>query len=284
MGSLRRIVREKGHSSSNNVGKKINELKLQEEDTLDEFITKFEDLVNQLKKCGAVIPERNLVTKLMLALPPSFDVIVTLIENMPIEELTIENIKVKLRHEMEKRKGKAERDCVNTNEEEKPTTFLSRNMGTCYSCGRRGHIARNCRSRVFQNYRNPTGNSNPPARRRGTYQWNRGFRGRGRGYRRPTTNSYNQQGRSSQDNNNDHGQGNYVENYDKRVCFMHKVRTDYNKIEEIEKLKFYIDSGCTDHLVNNNKVFSEIIMLKEPIKIKIAKSNEHLEAVAVGNI
>lgn len=135
---LKELYEKKGIQAQVMLERKLMNLKLQEEDRLDEFIVKFEDLVNQLKKCGAEIPERNLVTKLLLALPSSFDVIVTLIENMPIEELTVENIKVKLRHEMEKRKGKVECDGVNNSEEEKPTIFFSKNLGTCFGCGRRG--------------------------------------------------------------------------------------------------------------------------------------------------
>lgn len=33
---------------------------------------------------------------------------------------------------------------------------------TCYSCGRRGHIARNCRSANYQNFQRPRWNSNRP--------------------------------------------------------------------------------------------------------------------------
>lgn len=50
------------------------------------------------------------------------------------------------------------------------------------------------------------------------------------------------------------------------------------------ELKFYIDSGCTDHLVNNKNFFTNLVMLKDPIKIKIAKQGDFMRAIGVGNI
>lgn len=51
-----------------------------------------------------------------------------------------------------------------------------------------------------------------------------------------------------------------------------------------EILKLYIDSGCTDHMVNQKEIFSSLLILKNPIHIAVAKNNDFLLAIGVGNI
>lgn len=54
--------------------------------------------------------------------------------------------------------------------------------------------------------------------------------------------------------------------------------------ERESTLTFCVDSGCTDHLVNNKNYFDNLLMLKKPIKIAVAKNGNYMEAVGVGNI
>lgn len=54
--------------------------------------------------------------------------------------------------------------------------------------------------------------------------------------------------------------------------------------ERESTLTFCVDSDCTDHLVNNKNYFDNLLMLKEPIKIAVAKNGNYMEAVGVGNI
>ncbi|KRT78250.1 hypothetical protein AMK59_6683 [Oryctes borbonicus] len=81
--------------------------------------------------------------------------------------------------------------------------------------------------------------------------------------------------------------GNYVKNEssgqdEEGICFM----TNSKDIEhrDSNKLVFCIDSGCTDHLVNDKSFFSDFLVLKHPIKIAVAKNNNFMEAIGVGNI
>lgn len=39
--------------------------------------------------------------------------------------------------------------------------------------------------------------------------------------------------------------------------------------EEIQ-INWLLDSGCTDHVINNDEYFSDCIILKQPINVKIA--------------
>ncbi|CAF4889481.1 unnamed protein product [Pieris macdunnoughi] len=43
-------------------------------------------------------------------------------------------------------------------------------------------------------------------------------------------------------------------------------------------------NGCTDHMVNYIKYFIEFMYLKNPINIALAKNNNYMKAIGVGNI
>lgn len=92
-------------------------------------------------------------------------------------------------------------------------------------------------------------------------------------------------------NNNSSNENVCRENIDRNICFMSErnvqteVQTKYNyKQTGVNDLTFYIDSGCTDHMVNKEEYFSNLCMLENPIKVAIAKDSSFLLAVGVGNI
>lgn len=71
--------------------------------------------------------------------------------------------------------------------------------------------------------------------------------------------------------------------HDKSVCFVGYRSENFNVVNS-DDIKFFMDSRCTDHLVNKKKYFFDLIMLKEPIKISITKNKDYLLAIGVGNI
>jgi len=44
--------------------------------------------------------------------------------------------------------------------------------------------------------------------------------------------------------------------------------TETNRNEE-GTLKWILDSGCSDHIVNSDKYFTDFVTLKDPVKIKV---------------
>ncbi|KAK9709784.1 hypothetical protein QE152_g26402 [Popillia japonica] len=53
---------------------------------------------------------------------------------------------------------------------------------------------------------------------------------------------------------------------------------------EERNISWFLDSGATEHMVNNKYLFTALKNLKEPIKIAVAKQGQMLEAHSVGNI
>ncbi|XP_056647144.1 uncharacterized protein LOC130451850 [Diorhabda sublineata] len=117
--------------------KKLLSLKLEEGDSLEKFIMEFEETLRHLKATGVKTDEQDIVCNLLMALPKSYETVVTIIENMPKELLTYKNVKKKLLAEYEKRKIARNYDVSSP-----AAAFLSDRV--CYGCGKRGHIRSEC--------------------------------------------------------------------------------------------------------------------------------------------
>lgn len=72
---------------------------------------------------------------------------------------------------------------------------------------------------------------------------------------------------------------NFEEDDDEHVCFMVN-----NKNIENYVINFILDSGSSDHLVNDRTILHNVTVLKNPIRINVAKDNEMLIANEVGEV
>lgn len=279
--------------------KKLLSMKLKEGEQLEKFIMEFEEVLRQLKAAGTKMEDQDIICNLLLSLPKSYETIVTVIENMSPDTLKYEDVKKKLFAEMEKRninKGSVEHY--------KGTAFMSEKV--CYKCGKPGHFKRDCRYEYKNNFNQvqrkmnarPTTDS-PGSSGREFYREKNKRRGNGsqRGNHNQGRsnyiqnedntqrgrNLYHNQVRSNYVQNSDSAQGNVEsDDYLDNVCFMGEVNGQ--GINRQNNVCFFIDSGCTDHMVNDRSCFSDLVMLDCPIKIAVAKNDNYLLAEGVGNI
>jgi hypothetical protein len=72
---------------------KFEEIKMQEEETFEEFYTKISDLRNSMVSLGKQIPDVKLIRKILRSLPEHFSIKVTTIEeSKDLEEMKIEEL------------------------------------------------------------------------------------------------------------------------------------------------------------------------------------------------
>ena len=64
----------------------------------------------------------------------------------------------------------------------------------------------------------------------------------------------------------------------KDVCFMGKAHP------QKERMRWFVDSGATDHLVRDKELFSELQRLEKPIEIAVAKDGETIQAEHAGMV
>ena len=82
-----------------------------------------------------------------------------------------------------------------------------------------------------------------------------GYRQRGRGTR------------GSDDNDEGHQSAENKEAFSTSVA-IRSANTEYGNLNE-NKIKLILDSGCTNYVINNENYFIDVIMLKEPINVKV---------------
>lgn len=68
---------------------------------------------------------------------------------------------------------------------------------------------------------------------------------------------------------------------DKRAYAM---MTKPKEVERNKRVRLVVDSGASDHMVNNEKLLEDIKELEQPLTISIAKAGENLRATKVGKL
>lgn len=202
-----------------------------------EFFQTFEKQINDLKGAGEKVTDEDKLNYLLLALPSKFENIVNIVDALPKESQTVEYVKSKLLLEYKKK----ETENVECSEQ----TFASTSSfkQTCYECNREGHFKRDC----------PKLKNSQRGQYRGRFHRGgrgyRSYRGRNyRGYRGLRGNNY----------NNDPTAGN------SSVGFNVEVLT-----AEANTVNWLLDSGCSDHIVNDDRYFCEYKKLDNPVNIRV---------------
>lgn len=128
-------------------------------ESLSSHFLRFESLVRELKSTGANMEETDIVCHLLLTMPSEYDVVVTALETLNMESLTLRFVKNRLLDEECKRKGSGK---STKNDMPHSTAFTSsanndRKINTkdtgnkprfkyrCYNCGAYGHRRSDCR-------------------------------------------------------------------------------------------------------------------------------------------
>lgn len=281
--ALKTMYEKKGMPGQLFLRKKLLSMKLGEDDDLNEFISNFDEVLRQLKAAGSPMTDQDAACNLLLCLPKSYDTLVSIIENNKPEDITLSFVKAKLRAEVEKRSGEQGSRAQMKNKDS--TVFQSLGEG-CWQCGLKGHLKRNCRSGGNQNHGSERGSSIHRGFNRG--RW---VRGKSQAFTSRGSNYFRRRGHASQSNQRQESypaslEGNDSKEYEGGVSFMANLNQSRSNVSDkcTGMLKCFVDSGCTDHLVNDKCFFSNYIELKEPISIAVAKNHSFIKAIGVGNI
>lgn len=260
------------------VRNKLEKLKLKDFDDTTTFFSEFEKLTNELKSAGATVCEKEKLSYMIKMLPSSLSYVGDLVDVLKKSDQTVEYIKSKIK--MLEVKEKEESTKTNTSvfkTERKPNQ-------TCFKCGKYGHYKAQCMST-----RPNGGNSWQPRgnlqQRGGVRQSNWQYRGsyhsrgsynsgRGRGWQHTSGNIRNNE--FNEDSNMNLSSFSTEVEVNPDLCQVN-VKNCFGNVE------WLLDSGCSDHIVNNDEYFYECTTLKTPVSVKIA-DGRMLKATKIGNI
>lgn len=209
-------------------------MKFNDNGSLEKHFLEFDKNIRELKNCGANLEEADIICHLLLTLPKSFDVIVTALDTMADDKMTLNFIKGKLLDHQLKRKAPEKTEKAVT------TAFTghAKNKIKCYACGKLGHKIINCRAYL-----------NKKPEQAGDQKGNR---------------VYDKNANLSVEEN--------------AVAFM------TGDCSQRSSVNWFLDSGATDHMVNDIRLFRNLKKNQKPIKIAVAKQGETLEAECIGDI
>lgn len=125
-------------------------IKLTDSENMASHIAKFSDLIQKLSEIEFTLADECLCILLLSSLPESFDNFVVAIESRDSLP-TLATLKIKLLKESESRNMDREHSGSQkmfSSRGEKSTVSQNKNLKqrVCWSCGRQGHIAANCKS------------------------------------------------------------------------------------------------------------------------------------------
>ena len=265
------------------VRNKLERLKLKDFTEISEFFSEFEKLTIELKNAGATVNESEKLNYLLRTLPSSLSYIGDLVDVLPEQERTVDYVinKIKLYEEREKDENQnSKMKSGNSN------VFRSevKKDRTCFKCGKPGHYQYDCTSQSNggNSWRGSRGGRQQQARGGVSYQpqqrdsgsYSRGssaYRGRGAGHR----------GRGGQQRQDRQIIGQNA------MTFLSETEGTVNYSSEVNncenELEWVLDSGCSDHIINNDKYFVKLSKLENPINVKVGDGRT-LKATKVGDI
>lgn len=148
-------------SNKVNLLKKICNLKLQDNQSMEKHINDLENLTEQLSALGESIAENLLIAFLLSSLPESYNTLITALETRPEQDLTLSLVKNKLIEEFQRRGNFNEGKSIENLEKAMKTTKVgmhsenTKDRNSCFFCKKPGHLKQECRKYLKWKEKNP---------------------------------------------------------------------------------------------------------------------------------
>ena len=264
-----------GISSQLGLRKSLLTMRYIPSESMASHFLKFDRLVRELKSTGAKLEEPDIVCHLLLTMPEEYYMVVTALETMSSEQLTLSFVKTRLLDEEAKRSGGS----VSASGGSSSAVF-SATSNKCY--GKRYtnrnqdgnfHENRNANSNRKTNSKGKHAESGTQHTRFDYKCHHCGKRGHKRSECRKLKyeNKNMESANAALDNNCDSNEKNFM-------FLANGSESDSSDVS------WCLDSGSTEHLSTKETKLTNVRKLMTPIKIRVAKSGQVLTADEIGDL
>lgn len=145
------VYEQTSETSIHIVQQRFFQYKYEEGTEMSTFLSKIEELKNQLKQMGENVSEKFVITKVLMSLPVSYKHFVSAWESAPDNKQTYDNLVSRLLIEEERLK---DREDVPQPSAAFVAKKVEKKNVKCYKCGKLGHFQSECMSRRNNNSSN----------------------------------------------------------------------------------------------------------------------------------
>lgn len=258
---------------------------------INEHFVEFDKLVRELKLAGGNLADIDIVVNLLLTLPKNYDALIISLEGMDEKKLTLDYVKSRLLDEFAKRNGGS----THSKSDSGSAMHVKNPDIVCFSCGEKGHIKSRCKNKKgkkknfqknFQTKKNSNANcASKESEKESTLCAIRDTEPcvaytssnvNGNGGINSINGSSNETSNDKCSNNNNNDRNSNVNRTQ-----AHALKS--SKADDVKKVTFVLDSGATDHMVNN-KIYLDHWKRIQQINISVAKKNQKISANEQGCI
>lgn len=261
------------------IEKKLLSFKYKGDVPLASHIATFDNMVIDFESAGEKMNEMNQIARLLLTLPSTYDPVVTAIQTISDDTLTLQFVKhrlldyeIKLRSEDTDTSAK-----VLTVQVHEQSKFKH---GGQKKKGKFNKFKASGGNNKYQPYNNQKGFKNSKNNKSTITKCD--FCGRNNHEKK---NCFFYKRHNQNTNEDEKAAHTAIHDNDQSIAFMCLTdASNMNKQDNQNQIEFWLDSGSTDHLVNSLKCFTSIEDLEVPSKITIAKRGEYITATKRGNM
>lgn len=240
--SLRKTFVRASVASEIGIRKQMLMMKCSENESLQQYFLRFDKCLRELKACGGESNDRMSVVSLMITLPAKYDMVITALETMDPEQLTMELVRNRLLDAESKQKVYSNEDDIKN--DESVAMYGDRKI-QCYYCKQFGH-------RKFECPKLKLSDNN------GNYQM-----------------QHKQQSKFRK------SKANIAES---DVLFLADSVGCALQSKINSSISWFIDSGASEHMTNDDSLFTSSKQLNNPIPIGVAKNGVSIYATKIGII
>lgn len=141
------VYEQKSETSIHIVQQRFFQYKYEKGAEMSTFLSKIQEMQNQLKQLGETISDKFVITKVLMSLPDQYKHFVSAWESAPDDKQTYDNLVARLLIEEERIKEKSGGESAQSSSS---TAFVAKKnfnkkLVKCYKCNKQGHFQSECR-------------------------------------------------------------------------------------------------------------------------------------------